>query len=388
VIALPRRWLSFRRPLTPAIALLFLLAGVPALAIEKEAPAEQLRQLDEQKRKAEQVLREVESKQSAVFLVLERIEHERREAEAEAKVAHKKEEAAAAKLSAARKVEEGIRDRRIALAHDLGPRLLLRYRLRGASYLQMILSAPSIGDVLWRRRMVDTILKDDFALIRRWADTQREEGKAVAAVEAQQQDFSAAEEAARERADDAAARKNVQDGVLHGLGRQRATWERLLAEVEHSRGSMLQLISTLPPTPAGLGGFGKVRGQLDWPVPGTVEVKYGRQVDPRFKTVLQQKGFDIRAPEGAVVRAPYAASVGYAGWFSGFGNLVILDHGEGYYTLYAHLRETSVAKGDRVAEGTELGSVGDTGSLKGAYLYFEIRSGSKALDPAQWLRKK
>jgi septal ring factor EnvC (AmiA/AmiB activator) len=356
--------------------------------VEKEAPAEQLRQLDEQKRRAELVLHEVESKQSAVLQVLERIERERREAETEARAAHTREEAAAAKLSAARDVEESTRVRRVRLAHDLGPRLLLRYRLRGASYLQMILSAPSIGDVLWRRRMVDTLLKSDFALIRRWADAQREESKAAAAVEAQQQDFAAAEEAARERADDAAGRRAVQSGVLQGLGRQRATWERILAEVEHSRGSMLQLISTLPPTPEGLGGFANVRGKMEWPVQGVVEVRFGNQVDPRFRTVLKQKGYDIRAPEGAIVRAPYPAAVGYAGWFSGFGNLVILDHGEGYYTLYAHLRETSVNKGDRVSEGTELGSVGDTGSLKGDYLYFEIRSGSKALDPAQWLKKK
>ena len=88
------------------------------------------------------------------------------------------------------------------------------------------------------------------------------------------------------------------------------------------------------------------------------------------------------------MHSPFPAAVAVAGWFSGFGNLVILVHGEGYYTLYAHLPEMKVQTGARVDEGGDIGVVGDTGSLKGAYLYFEIRSGSKALDPAEWLVKR
>jgi septal ring factor EnvC (AmiA/AmiB activator) len=357
-------------------------------ALEREAPAEQLRQLDDQKRRAESVLREIEGKRGAVLEVLDRIEHDRRTAEEQARSAESKEAATTAELNRARQQQESIHARRVALAHDLGPRLLLRYRLRGASYLQMILSAPSIGDLLWRRRMVDRVLASDFSLVRRWSETQREEDEAVAVVDRQRADLVTAASAARAQEADAATRRTVQEEVLHGLVRKRSTWDRILGDVERSRSSIIQVISTLPPTPPGLGGFGHARGQLPTPVDGPVEVRFGRQVDPKFRTVLQQKGFDFRAPEGSPVRAPYPAMVGYAGWFSGFGNLVILDHGEGYYTLYAHLKEAKVAKGQRVDAGDTLGEVGDTGSLKGPYLYFEIRSGSKALDPAQWLKRR
>jgi septal ring factor EnvC (AmiA/AmiB activator) len=375
------------RTVARATVLLGLLCGV-AHAAEREAPAEQLRQVEEERQKAEKVLQEIEQKQSVALQVLERVEMERREAEKILKEAHAKVAVLQHKLDAARDREEAIRLERVALAHDLAPRLLLRYRLRGSSYLQMAMSAPSIGDFLWRRRMVDKILQSDFDLIHRWAAAQKDEAAARSLVEAQQKELLDGENAARERGKEAVAKRAFQESVLKGLVKRKAAWEKTLAGLENQRHTLLQLISAMPKGTAELGGFGMQRKKLAWPVAGKIETKFGKQVDPKFHTVLQQKGYDFRAEEGTSVLAPYAAVVGFAGWFSGFGNLVILDHGEGYYTLYAHLKEAVVTKGQHVDEGELLGQVGDTGSLKGAYLYFEIRSGSKALDPAMWLRKK
>jgi septal ring factor EnvC (AmiA/AmiB activator) len=78
--------------------------------------------------------------------------------------------------------------------------------------------------------------------------------------------------------------------------------------------------------------------------------------------------------------------VRFAGWFRGYGKIVILDHGSAWYTVSGHLDEIDVAVGDAVARGAPIGRVGDTGSLAGPQLYFEIRRGGEALDPADWLR--
>lgn len=376
-----------RRAFVRVAVVLWLAAGA-ARAAEREAPAEQLRQVEEQRQKAEKVLQEIEEKQSIALQVLERIEKERRDAELILKEAHSKVAGLERKVEAARDREEAIRLERVALAHDLAPRLVLRYRLRGSSYVEMAMSAPSIGDFLWRRRMVDKILQNDFDLIHRWAAAQKDEAAARALVEEQQRELLDAESAAKERGKEAIAKRAVQESVLKGLVRRKAAWEKTLAGIEAQRHTLLQLINTLPPSTAELSGFGLQRGKLLWPVVGKVETKFGKQIDPKFHTVLQQKGYDFRAEEGTTVIAPFPAVVGFAGWFSGFGNLVILDHGEGYYTLYAHLKEAGVSKGQHVEAAEPLGIVGDTGSLKGAYLYFEIRSGSKALDPAQWLKKQ
>jgi septal ring factor EnvC (AmiA/AmiB activator) len=361
------------------------LAPLVAVAAERAAPIEQLRDLTSQKDRVEFLLRQVDTKQSAALAIVDTLDHEAQSARDEATAAHKKAAAVAGKLKAAHEREAAIERERETVAKELGPRLLLRYRLRGASYLQALLLAPSVGDVLWRRKMLDRLLRSDLALIDQLAELQDNAREARAAVEAQKIALAESERAARERSEEAARRHKLQAAVVAGLQSEKGSYLRTMRELEKARDDTMKLIAALPPPPEGLGGFGNERGHLTWPCEGEVGVGFGRQVDPKFKTVMQQKGLDILAPAGSAVHAPFAAVVAFSGWFSGFGNLVILDHGEGYYTLYAHLQELKVQKGARVGEHDEIGSVGETGSLKGPYLYFEIRSGSKPLDPGDWL---
>jgi septal ring factor EnvC (AmiA/AmiB activator) len=112
-------------------------------------------------------------------------------------------------------------------------------------------------------------------------------------------------------------------------------------------------------------------------------VRQDRQ--PRFNTVTVQKGIDIRASLGTEIVSVAPGTVVFAGWLKGYGNLVIVDHGDAYHSLYAHLDRLDVEVGMVVEQEEAIGLVGDTGSLKGAYLYFEIRKGGQAIDPLPWL---
>jgi septal ring factor EnvC (AmiA/AmiB activator) len=135
-------------------------------------------------------------------------------------------------------------------------------------------------------------------------------------------------------------------------------------------------------------GFGRLRGRLPWPAAGRVLTAFGAQVHPRFGTKTFRNGVDIEASEGTDVAAVYAGHVVFTGWFKGYGNLIILDHGHEYYTLYAHVAEILVKEGDDVRQAQRIGTVGDTGSLAGPRLYFEVRYQGKPLDPEQWLRQR
>lgn len=141
-----------------------------------------------------------------------------------------------------------------------------------------------------------------------------------------------------------------------------------------------------PPGPAV--GFGSLRGHLPWPTEGKVVAAFGAQVHPRFGTRTFRNGVDIAAGEGYGVSAVYAGHVVYTGWFKGYGNLIILDHDNDYYTLYAHVAEILVKEGEDVRQGQRIGTVGDTGSLEGPRLYFEVRYQGKPQDPEQWLRQR
>jgi murein hydrolase activator len=131
--------------------------------------------------------------------------------------------------------------------------------------------------------------------------------------------------------------------------------------------------------------FRSNKGKLLWPVQGQILTKYGRiQIGD---TYTQYKGVDIRADIGTPFYAVFKGTVKFADRFDGYGNLIILDHGGNFFTLYAHASELLVKTGDVVETRQTIGKVGDTDSIKGPYLYFEIRANGKPEDPQTWLAK-
>jgi murein DD-endopeptidase MepM/ murein hydrolase activator NlpD len=134
--------------------------------------------------------------------------------------------------------------------------------------------------------------------------------------------------------------------------------------------------------------FAAARGGLPWPAVGEVVGGFGRRRHPIYDTYTVSRGIEIGAPEGDPVTAVFAGRVAFADWYKGYGLLVILDHGGDYFTLYAHLREVSVRVGDSIEPGALLGRVGETASLTGPNLYFEVREGTDALNPLQWLDRR
>ena len=132
----------------------------------------------------------------------------------------------------------------------------------------------------------------------------------------------------------------------------------------------------------------KLAGNLEWPVRGKLIRGFGRSVHPKFKTVTLNNGFNIAAPSGSPVAAVADGSVEYSDHLPGFGQCVILDHGAGYYTLYAHLDGVFVAKGEKIARGQVIAEVGRPAPGDDPQLYFEVRQGRTPLDPADWLRSR
>jgi murein DD-endopeptidase MepM/ murein hydrolase activator NlpD len=120
-------------------------------------------------------------------------------------------------------------------------------------------------------------------------------------------------------------------------------------------------------------------------VRGKVTTGFGRQKHPKHGTVTFNSGIDIAALEGTPVRCVARGQVEYVDWLDGYGRMVVVNHGGGYYTLYAHLLESLVVVGQSIEPGGILGRVGDSGSLDGAKLHFEVRSKADPVDPRAWL---
>lgn len=120
-----------------------------------------------------------------------------------------------------------------------------------------------------------------------------------------------------------------------------------------------------------------------WPVDAPISSPYGLRMVGWLPAV--HRGVDLDAPEGAPVRAMADGRVRVAGRMSGFGNVVVIDHGRGIETLYAHLASIAVAKGDEVDGRQVIGRVGRTGNARGAHLHFEVRRGGRPQDPVPLL---
>lgn len=164
--------------------------------------------------------------------------------------------------------------------------------------------------------------------------------------------------------------------------------QRLLARLERQRQAEVQRRRAGGTAEPFTGDFARARGQLTWPVEGNVVGRFGPERHPRFGTTTLNNGIDIAAAAGTGVRAVARGRVDFTSEdFAAFGQVVVVNHGSGYYTLYGHLSEIAVRQGQDVAAGQTIGRVGDSGtSLKGTVLHFEVRKGGTALDPEDWLR--
>jgi murein hydrolase activator len=181
--------------------------------------------------------------------------------------------------------------------------------------------------------------------------------------------------------------------ALRGIQSQRKEYEAAAAQLERDAAALKRLIARLEQRRATAavpytGDFARGRGQLDWPARGGVVGRFGLETNPRFPNVkVPNNGIDIGVPVGTAVRAVGKGRVEYTSdSYASYGQIIILNHGDSYYTLYAHLSDIAVSVGQEVTAGQTIGRSGDTGSLKGAILHFEVRKGGTALNPEDWLQ--
>jgi septal ring factor EnvC (AmiA/AmiB activator) len=183
--------------------------------------------------------------------------------------------------------------------------------------------------------------------------------------------------------------RKSKETILLSVRSEKAAHQRMIRELSEASQRLLKIIreSSRKDTYTAA-GFSKLRGRLPWPVAGTIAIPYGPQRDPQFHTPVFRNGIQIRTDANTDAHAIFAGKVIFAQWFKGFGQLVIVNHGSGYHSLYGNLSEIFSHVGDIIKQNQVIGKVGTSGMLNAPGLYFEIRYRGKPLDPAQWLRHK
>lgn len=180
--------------------------------------------------------------------------------------------------------------------------------------------------------------------------------------------------------------------MLSQVRTQRKSHEKAIQDLEKAQEEVKDLIGQLETRRLADGttglidpkDFTKLKGRMIRPVDGKIRRGYGQQRHPKFGTVTFNNGVDIAAAEGTPIRAVASGVVEFVDWIDAYGKCVILNHGGGYYTLYAHVAATFVSQGQKISAGEVIAEVGDTGSLNGFECHFEIRKSKKALNPLDW----
>jgi len=167
--------------------------------------------------------------------------------------------------------------------------------------------------------------------------------------------------------------------------RQEEERRRLAEEkkrIEEARRSSVKVKPVKPDRPP---PSAELSGRMNWPIRGSIVSRYGRHMDPQLRTWTENLGVEIEGDDGESVKAVAAGRVKRVDWLRGMGNLVFLDHG-GFYTVYGHLERVTVAQGEDVPAGAEIGIVGDASGFYGSMLHFEVWKGKMHCNPETWLR--
>jgi len=292
---------------------------------------------------------------------------------------------------------------------EIEHRLASLYKAGELGALRMFFSAESFPQMAENIRYMRSILENDKKIFAEYdqkivelrklkVDLERDaakkahikEGIAVKKLEIEQEKSKKAAYLVKVRQDRSSYEKSLKELQANAarlqtmMERLEALSRRKLSSRHEKPGSRLKPLAELPPVPDR--GFASQKGRMSLPVRGEIVENYGKHKHPDFNSYTFSKGLSISAGAGSDIKSIYDGSVIFADYFKGYGNMIIIDHGGGYFSLYAHAARILKKVGAEIARNETVATVGDTDSSRGPMLYFEIRHQGKPVDPAGWVR--
>lgn len=253
------------------------------------------------------------------------------------------------------------------------------------SYVDVLFGAKDFADLMTRMDVLKRIIKHDYDLIMKV----KEEKATVENTRAQlEKDKAEAEvlvadaQAKKAKVED---KESEQQVLLDQAIYDRDTSERMYEEIMAASQEVANMIRRSQMSSAGYSGVPAGAGGMIWPISGPITSEFGWRTHPIFGTARFHSGLDIGGDYGMPIYAAASGTVIYAGWISGYGNAVIIDHGGGVTTLYGHNDSLNVSEGENVAQGQVIAMCGSTGNSTGPHCHFEVRENGEPVSPYGYL---
>ncbi|MDF1591840.1 MAG: peptidoglycan DD-metalloendopeptidase family protein [Desulfobacterales bacterium] len=274
-------------------------------------------------------------------------------------------------------------------------RLVALYKLNWLGRFNVLVSAESMYDLFQRKSALEKILTYDDNIRQELSSSKTRLEHLQAQLQDEKNTKRSLEETIQKQIGMMSLKRSERTVLLDEI-RNKKSME--LAAIEALRQSALALdqkvrsLSTtekrplreekVPPK-----SFNELKGLLKIPVKGTITTSFGSYLNTKLNVLNFRSGIDIKTDRGEPIRAVSAGIIIYASWFKGYGNMIIIDHGNSYYTVYAHVEEFFKTKGEVVESDEVIATAGDTGSMIGSGLYFEVRHHGKPQDPMEWIKR-
>ena len=272
---------------------------------------------------------------------------------------------------------------------DVEARLVQLYKLGSGGYWRLLLDVDDLRSMGRAYRTASAMTSLDKLRVLQHQQTLDALAAERAALQARSRELAAHRESARKaRAalDRAVASRNA---LVDSIDERRDLNAQLAGELQNAQQRLQTSVGELPEALAGAAVSLPIRpfqGALPWPARGTLSSRFGRQAGTGAGAAVVRNGIELLVADGSPVRAVHEGAVAFAGSFTGYGNLVIVDHGDRSYSLYGHLASVEVGTGQRIDVQAPLGTSGRNPAGTPA-LYFELRIDGAAVDPLQWLKR-
>ena len=302
----------------------------------------------------------------------------------------------AAELAEAQRLEEEQLERyraRVRAMEENGGYNILAIISKSDSFSDMLTAMDDVGEIMESDRQ----LEDAYIAAREYTEsvkadyenTRSELEELKAQLKAEQEelekDIEEAIQIILDLENDLENRQAEYEAIMAAEDAANATIDKLVAELEAQRAAEAAAAAAAAGGGSG-GGSANASGSFLWPVASYVYVssRFGLRVHPITGKTKSHTGIDIASNQGTAVYASDGGTVTLAGWNGGYGNCIMIDHGNGYVTLYGHLSSISVSVGQTVSQGATIGAVGSTGNSTGPHLHFEVLKNGTRIDPEQF----
>jgi septal ring factor EnvC (AmiA/AmiB activator) len=278
----------------------------------------------------------------------------------------------------------------------LAKRLRAMYKYGRYRSLAALVSSSSFADVMSRVRFLHLVAKRDRQVMLSILKYQTEVRSTRTELENRKAEIDRIKSEKESEKKELASLKKKRQSMMGSIKDEKETHLAAAQELEDAARKIQSLIDALEAARAAEGDvvpqwasdLAAAEGSVPWPVSGEVVTKFGANVNPRFGTSTYSNGIDISCAAGTPIRCVADGKVEFVDRLAGYDMCIIVNHGRGYYTLYAHSTDVLVRVGQEIKGGDAIAKVGDGSSLKGNVLHFEIRKGKDALDPQNWLTRR